>query len=103
MQRQHVLQVAFVVVRPQMPVGVGVDQLHGDADLLVAPFHGALDDSVDTQFARDRRQGGASALEAHDRRARDDAQPDDLRQLRDERIGHAVGEVVLFGIPGEVR
>ena len=34
MQRQHVLQVAFVAMRPEMPVGVGLDQLHGDADLL---------------------------------------------------------------------
>ena len=41
-------------------------------------------------------------FEAHDRGARDDPQPGDLRQFRDERIGHAVSEVALLGVAREV-
>ena len=46
--------------------------------------------------------GAAGALVGHDGGAGDDAKVGDTGELSDELVGHAVGEVLLAGVAGEV-
>ncbi|TMQ70208.1 MAG: hypothetical protein E6K80_09225 [Candidatus Eisenbacteria bacterium] len=85
-----------------MAVGGGFDELGRDAHAIAGAQHRAFDDRVDAQLARDVRQRAADALEAHGGGARDDAQRPDLGQVGDQRLGHAVGEVLLLGVAREV-
>ena len=57
LQLEDVAEVALVSPGPQVRVFPGKDELHGYPNLLVCPGHGALDDRVDTQLLRYRRQG----------------------------------------------
>ena len=102
LQREDVGELALVAVRPQGPVARGIDQLRGDAHAPAGEQGRALDHRVHAQLARDLRQRPIAALEAHGRCARDHAQRSDLRQVGDERIGHAVHEELLARIPGAV-
>ena len=62
-----------------------------DQDEALGAHHGAFDHAVDVQRLRDLGQRGLRALELHHRGARDDAHARQLRELGDQRLGHAVG------------
>jgi hypothetical protein len=51
---EDVAHVAVVAIRPQMRLGRGVDQLHGDAEPSVRAAHAALDDVAHTQSSPHR-------------------------------------------------
>ena len=85
-----------------MAVGAGVDELGGDADAVAGADDGAFDDGVDVELASDVGEWAAGALVGHDGGAGDDAKVGDTGELSDELVGHAVGEVLLAWVAGEV-
>jgi len=63
---------------------------------------GAFDDGVDVELAGNIGEWAAGALVGHDRSTGDDAKVGDPGKLCDEFVGHAVGEVLLRRVTGEV-
>src|SRR5437588_10829322 len=55
LQGQDILQLFLVAPRPQMAVGLRVDQLSGDAHVVLRTRDRALNDRLDVQFAADLR------------------------------------------------
>ena len=62
----------------------------------------ALHHGIHIQVARDLVQRLRLALVSHHRGPRDHTQRADFAQIRDQRIGHAVGEILLLRIAGKV-
>ena len=50
---EDVIELAVVALGPDVRVGFGVDQLHGDADAIARLAHAALDDILHLELARD--------------------------------------------------
>ena len=102
LDREDVLEVAVVALGPEVAVGLGVDQLHGDADALARLAHAALDDVLHAELARDLLHVDRLALVLERRVARDHEQLAEARQLGDDVLGDAVGEEFLLGIAAHV-
>src|ERR1700678_3166780 len=79
-----------------------LDELDGHVDFVAETSDRSLDDAVDAKRSCYLRQGAASSLVLHDGRSGDNTKGRVLGQHGDQLIGHAVGEVVLRGIAGEV-
>ncbi len=102
LEREHVLQAALVAVRPEVAVGRSVDELRRDAHAPGRSHHRAFHDTFHAQLARDLGQRLGAALVAHHRLPRDHTQRRPGGEVGDERVRHAVAEVVLRGISGQV-
>jgi hypothetical protein len=98
LQAEHVAQVAFVAVRPQVAVAPGVDELNRDAHAVAGTQDRPFDRRVNPQFACDLRQRFRRPSIAHRRRSRDHVQCRDSSQVRDQEVGEPVREVVLLRI-----
>ena len=102
LQVEHVFEIAVVAIAPQRLVPARRNELHTDADALPEKQGRALDDGVYVQLARDVGERLVHALVAHGAGARDDAQALQPREVRDERLRHAVHEVFLGRIVRDV-
>src|SRR5688572_2761757 len=65
LKREHVTQIALVLLAPEVCVGRGVNQLRRDSNAAVRPQHGALDDGVDVERLGNLGQWLTGALVAH--------------------------------------
>ena len=61
-----------------------------------------LYDRVDAQLPGDLGKGLTRPLVVHRGGARDHAQASNLSQIRDQRFGHAIGEIFLRRLAGEI-
>ena len=97
MNGEHVGQVAIVIFGPNVLVVLGIDQLHVDAHTIANASHAAFQNCGDAErFSNFTNVWGLSAI-CHDRRARDDLQIANLRQIGEHIVLNAIGEVgVLF-------
>ena len=102
LQRQNIRDGAFVAVRPKILARLRLHQFRGNAHAIVGAQHRAFHQRVHAQFLRDLRGAFVLVLVLHHRSARDHAQFLDLRKLSDQRVGHSVGEIILFGIASEI-
>ena len=102
LQLQHVLQFAVIGAGPEVLVRVGPNQLNTDANLVTRAHHRAFNERIDVEFLANRRQRLSRALEAHHGSARNYTEIVNRRKPRNQCLGHAVREVVLFGIAGKV-
>jgi hypothetical protein len=102
LQGQHVAQLAFIAPRPQVTVGGGVDQLRRDAHAAARAQDRTLHHGIHAELSGDLGHRFRGARVLHHRRPRDHAQGSDLRQVGDHGIGHAVHEIVLLGLSGEI-
>ena len=102
LEREDVPHVALVGFGPEVTVRRGIHEEGRDPDAVPRAEHRAFDDRAHVEGAGDVPERRVRALVAHDRRPRDDAQRADLRQACDQRFRHAVREIVLLGIAGEV-
>ena len=89
------LGVTAIHARQQMRVGRGVDQLHGDPDLVAFVDNGAFHDRADAQLACDLWQRLAVRSVGLYRRLRDHAKFSIPRELRNEGVRHTEGEVLV--------
>ena len=101
LQHQHILHVPVVRLGPDMPIIRRAYQLRGDTHALAGALDGTFNQGVDIQLTADVRDRLAAASESHRRCPRHDAKRADLREIGGDRLGHVVGELLLFGIAGE--
>ena len=95
---EHVVEGSCVPLRPEVSVGRGrLDQLRGDPEVVARAANASLEDVADIQLPGNLWNGllppfnfTASLREMTRRRA-------DLRQIRDDLLGQAVGEESLSG------
>ena len=85
-----------------MTILAGVEKLSRDAHVITRTHHGTLDNRIDVEFGGNLGQAFLGVLELHHGRPRNNPQRVDLRQVRDQLVGHSVGEVFLIGIAGKV-
>jgi hypothetical protein len=102
LEREDVVQAAVVAIGPEMPAAAAVDQLDGDAHAVPGLAHAALEDMADAERARRLTHFDRLALVGEDRVARDHEQRGHARQVGDDVLGEAVGEILLLGIAADV-
>src|SRR5712692_8150846 len=82
-----------------MLVGWRIYQLHGDPHLVADAKDRALQNRVDVERLGDLgRRAAVIALVLCHRATRDHSQRADLREVRDQLVGHAVSEIFLVWI-----
>ena len=103
LQLEDIVERAFETVRPEMRPGRGIDELPGDAHPVRGLAHAAFQHVAHAQLATDLLHVDRPALVGEARIARDDEQPANARQRRDDVLHHAVGEVLLLGVAAQVQ
>ena len=103
LQFENVVERAFEAICPEMCSRGGIDQLPGDPHAGGGLAHAALEHVADAQFAADLFHIDRAALVGEARIARDDEQPADARQRRDDVLDHAVGEVLLLRVAAQIQ
>ena len=102
LERQRVAEISFVAFGPELLVSGHLDQLGGDPYSFTGTQHTSLDHGVDIQLAGNLSQGFANTLIGHRGRTGDHAYCADLPEVRDQLVGHSVGEIILRSIIGKV-
>src|SRR5258706_918618 len=85
-----------------MAAGRDVIELNRDAHALAGLAYAAFDDIADAEFLADLLQVDGPALVGERRVARDDEEPAQLRERRDEVLAEAVGKIFLLCIAAHV-
>ena len=85
-----------------MRIGAGVDQLHVYAHLIAGLLNSSFQHGGDAQLLRDRFQVFRLALVLRGRGAGDDLKVSDRRQLRQDFILNAIGEVGIALVIAQV-
>ena len=102
LQHENVLQVTLEALPPQHLSRSALDQLGRDSHLSACANDGAFDERVDVQLLRDGRYWFADALVVHHGRARGHAKPADGGEIGDQLFRHAIGEVLLVRLAGQI-
>ena len=104
LEAEHLCRILVVPLCEHVLLVNGPDDLHVDADPIVAPPDPALDDVVDVQLAADMGHVRLPALVAHGRGASDHREFAwrHRRQLGDDIVGHRVAGELLRGIAARV-
>ena len=84
---QDVLQFPVVLLGPEVLVGLRVDQLDADSNLVSGFANTSFDDRADAQFSGDLRDSLLSVLVAHCGGTGDHLKPADGRKRRDQFLG----------------
>src|SRR5262249_35901858 len=86
------------VTGPEITAGLGIDGLGGDADLVVASPHAALDEVPDAEFSRDLSDVHLCLPALVDKRAaaRDHEQEIEVTQCGNNCLDEPVGKVVFL-------
>ena len=95
LDREDVVELAVVGLRPQVRVGAGLDQLRRDPDRVARLAHRAFQHVRHVQRARDLRDRNLFAFERERRGARRHLQLRNLRQQVQQFFRDAVGEVFV--------
>jgi hypothetical protein len=78
------------------------DQPRADAYAFARTLYRSLHNGLNAELPGDLRRGLLGSLVALDGGARDHAESLDVYQFGDQRLGHSVGEIFLFGITGKI-
>ena len=103
LDREDVVELAVVGLRPKVRVGAGLDQLRRDPHRVARLAHRAFEHVRHVQRPRDLRNRNLLALERERRRARRHLQLRNLRQQVQQLLRDAVGEVLLALVRTEIR
>jgi hypothetical protein len=95
-------KVAVEDLGPDMPPGVGVDQLRGDTHTLGRRADTAFDDVADAQFARDDPEIARHVAVDEGRVARHDEEVAEPGQFGRDILDEAVGKPRQRGIAAEI-
>jgi len=79
-----------------------IDQLSGDAHAVSALSHRTFEDIADTKLAADLLHIDRSALVRKARIARDDEEPADAGERRDNLLDHTVGKIFLLRVAAQI-
>src|SRR5260370_23059899 len=96
------MQILFIASSPQMPLGGDLDQLRGDANFVARSENRTFDNGFHVEVSSNLPQGFVCVLVLHSRSPRNNTEGTNLRQVGDELVGHAVGEIFLVWIAGEI-
>jgi hypothetical protein len=102
LHREDVGHLAVVALGPEERVGRGVEELGGDAEATAAAPDAARQDAGGLQLLADVDRRNRLVPEGQHGLARQDLEALDLRELRDDVLGHAVAEVLVLLHAGEV-
>src|SRR5215475_4708963 len=93
---KDVSKAAVVTVSPELAARRHIAELGSNAHEIAAPTHAALHHVIDAEFRSNLRHGKRLALEGEGRVARDDEEPANFRQRRDNVLADAVGKILLL-------
>src|SRR5215472_7449024 len=102
LQLKYILQGTIEAVRPNVSAGCRIDELPGEPYAISCLAHTPLEHVTHPEFARDLFHVDGPALVSEAGVPRDDKQRPTARQRRDDFIGHAIGEVLLFRVRADV-
>jgi hypothetical protein len=102
LQLEKVRNVLLETVGPQMRAGFGVDELRIDPHAVLISLDRPFEHISNAEFLADLLGVDALALVSEGRVAGDDETVLDARKFGGEILGHAVGEIILTRIPGEI-
>ena len=85
-----------------MSAGCRVDQLPGDAHPVAGLAHAAFEHVAHAELLRHLLHGDRLALVGEGRVARDDEEPRQPRDCGRDLLDHAIDEILLLGIAGQV-
>jgi hypothetical protein len=95
---EHIVQIRFVTVGPDVGRGLGVNQLPIYTDTVPGPADAALEHIADTQFLSHPADIDCQALVAKGRVAGDDEQPGDKGEGGNDLLAQPVGKILLLGL-----
>ena len=95
-------QITVVIFRPDMFVVLGVDQLHIHPHAISLAPHAAFENRAHPEFLPDLAHAFLFAAISHDRGARDHLQVADLREVRQNVILDAIGEIGVLRFAAKV-
>ena len=99
---EDIVELPVVALCPAMGSSHSVDELGIDAHTVTTPANAAFQHIAHAQFAPDLPHVDRLALVLEARVSGDDEQLREPRQLGDDVIGHAVGEIFLLGVAAHV-
>jgi len=92
----------FVGLRPDFPIVASIQQLSGNTDLLSRTQIGAFHDHVDFELSGSLADRTLHPFVLHDGSVGDHSQRRIFPQLCDQLVGHAVDEVILIRVRGQI-
>ena len=87
---------------PEVAAGVGVDQLHVDPHAVPGALHAAFEHIAHVEIAADLLNVSGLSLVRKGGVAGDDERARNPRKVGGQALGHAVDEILLFGIAADV-
>ena len=103
LQREQIARVAVEPFGPEMHVGLGIDQLGVDTDLVPRSADAAFNYIAHRQFVAYLLRINPLALIGERGIARNYEHPCDPRQIGRQILGYSIGEILLLPIVAEVR
>src|SRR5438128_3375205 len=98
---EHVVQIAVILINPDVGIGPRVDQLRIQMKMRAGPADAALQNVRYPQLVTDLAHISFAAV-IHDTRPADDFQVGDLRKLGQNVVLHAIGKGRLFLLLAEI-
>src|SRR3954471_21407695 len=102
LQGENVATIALEYIGPDMLVIGGTDQLCGDAHAIICLKYSALHYGVNVQALGNLRESEMRSFVLHGRCAGDDTNAAKFRQISDQCLCHAVGEVIVPDVAREI-
>ena len=102
LQREQVGGIALEPLRPQMRIGLGVDQLRVDADLVARAAHAPFEHIADRKLAADLFGVDRFVSVGESSVARDHDHVGEPRQVGRDVVGNGIAEILLVGVGAEV-
>src|SRR3989442_1083750 len=99
---EHIRELTVIRLRPEVSVGLCVDELRHDPHPIADPPHAAFEECRGLESRPDLFQALLPLLERHHRRARDHLEGADLRQMGDDVFRDPVGEVLVLRVRAEI-
>ena len=102
LQREQIPDIAVEPFRPELGAGRRIDQLGIDPHFLARTLHAAFDDIAHVELMADPARVDFLALVGKGGVARDHDAALDPRQIGDQIVGNAVGEILLLRVVAEI-
>ena len=99
---EHVRDLALVLLAPELRTRLHVHQVHLHVQRVAQLTDAPRQNCSHVQLATHRLRVGLTSLVAEGRRARDDAQPLELRHAVNQRLRNAVGQVLCVRVAAHV-